>query len=419
MKKSRKYNVGVYIHYAPNSWEKEKHFSLKRQLRTLHIYLEKHEDLIMKKEYLDLSDTDDEAVYFEMIEDLERGYIDCVLVREISVIGQTYYHAIDFAQHYCRYYGYRLIAVRNSYDSIKNSSWNDKKLEHLRFKYHDEFLKENQFNRRNSYWERGEYTWGPVPYGYKRINGFLEIDEEVAGIVRTIFKRYANGDSKYAIAEDFRDLNIMSPRCYSYYLTTGEITERYNWNACTVDRILRSRFYIGDVVHRRYKRSAFEDRPSDTLSKNEWLYVEDIHEPIIDGELFKRVRAIIAKRSSKIGYRYRKNGHENFGDEDSCYVGKIRCECGCPMHYRGGPKNFRCYSYESRMKEGCGRGMIHIQKVHVAISDILDVRYGLRDLWITKDIVGKYIDKVTVHEGGILFVELKDDKEIIDYGEKE
>ena len=42
----KKYKTGLYVHYDPETFEKEKHFSPKRQLRTLHTTLDRHPELI-------------------------------------------------------------------------------------------------------------------------------------------------------------------------------------------------------------------------------------------------------------------------------------------------------------------------------------------------------------------------------------
>lgn len=48
-----KYQVGLYVHYAPGSYEKEKHFSPKQQLRTLHSFLLKQTDMQLVRSYVD------------------------------------------------------------------------------------------------------------------------------------------------------------------------------------------------------------------------------------------------------------------------------------------------------------------------------------------------------------------------------
>ena len=62
-----KYKVGVYAHYDPNAWEKEKHVSLKRQLRTIHSYLEKDPELVIVKEYPDESTGNEDGIFENLV----------------------------------------------------------------------------------------------------------------------------------------------------------------------------------------------------------------------------------------------------------------------------------------------------------------------------------------------------------------
>ena len=126
-----KFKVGVYAHYDPKAWEKEKHVSLKRQLRTIHSYLEKDPELKVIKEYLDESTGDEDGVLDDMVADIDEGIINCVAVRDIAVIGKAYYHGIDFVQKFCPFNEVRVIVVANKYDSIKENVWNQSKKEYF------------------------------------------------------------------------------------------------------------------------------------------------------------------------------------------------------------------------------------------------------------------------------------------------
>ena len=73
----KKYKTGLYVHYDPEAFEKEKHFSPKRQLRTLHTTLDRHPELIKVKEYIDLDDSSgDQKVFYEMLQDVYEGKIE-------------------------------------------------------------------------------------------------------------------------------------------------------------------------------------------------------------------------------------------------------------------------------------------------------------------------------------------------------
>ena len=73
-----------------------------------------------------------------------------------------------------------------------------------------------------------------VPYGYKKVDGSLIIEEKQAEVVRRIFSMYLSGTGAKAIAVQLNADKIPSP--------TGT-----QWNNVTILKILRQEKYIGDI----------------------------------------------------------------------------------------------------------------------------------------------------------------------------
>lgn len=405
-----KYKVGVYAHYDLKAWEKEKHVSLKRQLRTIHSYLEKDPELVVVKEYLDESTGDEDGVLDEMIADIDEGLINCVAVRDVAVIGKAYYHGIDFVQKFCPFNEVRVIVVSNKYDSMKESVWNQSKKEYFDKTLNQEQIRERLFSIRNMRWQDGEYNWGPVPYGYVRIDSHLYIDPETSKVVKNIYERFLRNDRAYTIAKDLRELGVMSPRDYEHYMRTGQVTEKYQWKDCTVWRILQSRFYVGDTVHSQFKLEAQGKAPQQKISEEDWITVEETHEPIISKEMFDEVQQRI--RDISDGKIPPKRWIPEFnGPRDNIYKGKIFCGiCGRTETYkhRGNWVVYRCASI-GHVDIKCGAHAAHMRDINGAVVDILNIRYGLGLEKVTKALVDKYIKKVVIEAHDIIYVELTDD----------
>ena len=405
-----KYKVGVYAHYDLKAWEKEKHVSLKRQLRTIHSYLEKDPELVVVKEYLDESTGDEDGVLDEMIADIDEGLINCVAVRDVAVIGKAYYHGIDFVQKFCPFNEVRVIVVSNKYDSMKESVWNQSKKEYFDKTLNQEQIRERLFSIRNMRWQDGEYNWGPVPYGYVRIDSHLYIDPETSKVVKNIYERFLRNDRAYTIAKDLRELGVMSPRAYEHYMRTGQVTDKYQWKDCTVWRILQSRFYVGDTVHSQFKLEAQGKAPQQKISEEDWITVEETHEPIISKEMFDEVQKRIKDISD--GKIPPKRWIPEFnGPRDNIYKGKIFCGiCGRTETYkhRGNWVVYRCASI-GHVDIKCGAHAAHMRDINGAVVDILNIRYGLGLEKVTKALVDKYIKKVVIEAHDIIYVELTDD----------
>ena len=408
----RKYKVGVYAHYDPSSYEEEKHTSLKRQLRTIHSFLDGNKEMQVVGEYLDTGDRSGKNEVLEkLLYDIDEYKVDCVVVRSIEVIGRDYQEAIDFLTKYCPFAEVRLIAVKDYYDSEKNNAWIRKR----RYLIADETVRRSLsrhiFDSRNKSWDEGKYHLGPVPYGYIRIDGHLYTNPETSPIVKNIFERYLKNDRPYEIARDLKEMNVMSPRAYEEYMRTGKVTDRYNWKDCTVWRILRSRFYAGDTVHAQHKKHPDEERAKQHLDKKDWIIVPDTHEAIIPKEMFDEVQDRIAQISARKIRTKGSSGPGTHGVSNNCYKGKIFCGvCGKPGSYRvdGNYIVYRCRSVDAKATS-CGTRPAHLKYVNEAVIDVLRLRYGLWIDELTQEHIDKYVKRILFYGKDSVYVELNDD----------
>lgn len=69
------------------------------------------------------------------------------------------------------------------------------------------------------------------------------------------------------------------------------------WNGTTVRRILKNEVYIGNTVGHKVKKINYKVKKQVMLPKDNWIKVENTHEPIISKEDFEIVQNILNKRS--------------------------------------------------------------------------------------------------------------------------
>ena len=69
------------------------------------------------------------------------------------------------------------------------------------------------------------------------------------------------------------------------------------WNGTTIRRILKNEVYIGNTVGHKVKKINYKIKKQVMLPKDNWIKVENTHEPIISREEFERVQNILNKRS--------------------------------------------------------------------------------------------------------------------------
>lgn len=126
-----------------------------------------------------------------------------------------------------------------------------------------------------------------APFGYRNaiINGkhTLKIYEPEAKYVRMIFDMYVNKNQGITnISHHLENLGVVSKKGTPLH-------------ASTVSRILRNHTYIGKIVWNKSKTNRGQKTQTKT-EKDEWVYVDGLHEPIIDEALFERAQEIINSR---------------------------------------------------------------------------------------------------------------------------
>lgn len=69
------------------------------------------------------------------------------------------------------------------------------------------------------------------------------------------------------------------------------------WNGTTIRRILKNEVYIGSTIGHKVKKINYKLKKQIMLNKDDWIKVENTHEPIISKEDFDKVQNILDKRS--------------------------------------------------------------------------------------------------------------------------
>ncbi|MBQ9662736.1 MAG: recombinase family protein [Oscillospiraceae bacterium] len=172
--------------------------------------------------------------------------------------------------------------------------------------------------------ETGTFKHSIAPYGYRKENGSLVIDEEQAAVVRDIFSMVLSGYGFAAIADELNARSIPGPRGTPWLLST-------------VSDICKNPAYMGDVL---YQKHYVDDNFKFQRNKGELdqFYHENHHEAIISRETFE-----LAERNVKQRERTGKPRKQH------ALSGKLICgHCGRTMK-RASRKGYHVYECS-----GCG-----------------------------------------------------------------
>lgn len=143
-----------------------------------------------------------------------------------------------------------------------------------------------------------------VLYGYKKDpdkKGHLIIDEEAAKIVREIFELFVEGYSKTPIARILNERGIPNPTEYKKqkglrFKHTSQNKNSGLWKYFAISNILQNEMYIGTMVQNKQRNASYKSSKVIQIPKDEWIRVPNMHEPIIDMELWNKAQRLIKQR---------------------------------------------------------------------------------------------------------------------------
>ena len=74
------------------------------------------------------------------------------------------------------------------------------------------------------------------------------------------------------------------------YIANERVKHPYSWAKTTVYQILSNSVYLGKLVSQRYTTRSFKDKRIVERPPEEWVIVENTHEPLVDQAIFDTVQ---------------------------------------------------------------------------------------------------------------------------------
>jgi len=326
----------------------------------------------------------DRPAFKRMIEDIKLGRINIVLTKDLSRLGRNYVMTGQYTDFFFPEHGVRYVAVNDSYDSDNDDNDIAPFKNILNEMYAKDISKKIRSARKTSAIQ-GKFMGSKPPFGYVKSDEDkyqLVIDPPAAEIVRRLFREFAGGESGRSIATKLNDEGVDTPAVY-YYKQTGTRAVRSDscpqWGSGTILQLLRNQVYIGHMVQSKRKVASFKTKKRIKTSPDDWVIVEDTHEPIIkDDYTWERVQARLDNKRSAVPNR---NITANSTGEINVFSGIIRCSnCDAAMAFNrkvrksGVEKLFyRCSRYANNGSNACSTHTIDAQLLECVI--LHDVRY--------------------------------------------
>ena len=293
----------------------------------------------------------------ELLDDIEMGYISVVMVKDLSRLGRDYVSVGHYTDNYFPEHNIRFIAVNDMVDSDEGEN------EIAPFKniMNEMYARDISRKIRSSNRIRGNLgePLAQPPYGYMKSPENKKkwiVDPDASQVVKSIFRMCIEGKGNEAIAHVLQSNKIYIPMAYwhSKGLNRGGKqmpADPYRWSKTTVRKILTQQEYCGDVINFKTYSKNFKNKKRLMNTEENWRIFKDVHEPIIEREIFELVQENLLKVKRRAPKPENAKKH--------IFSGLIRCgDCGSNMRYHTNTTNkeihyFSCGNYIKDTRGDC------------------------------------------------------------------
>ncbi len=291
-----------------------------------------------------------------MIDDIEAGRINMVMVKDLSRFGREYAEMGMYIEHYFEEKGVRFLSLAENIDSQKGLDSLVLPFTNVINSFYARQASSKTKAAHRARAKAGMYLGSHAPFGYIKDpvdRHHLIIDPPAADVVRDIFQMFANGVGYVRMTKILRERGILNPQAYFNqnnpdYFKSEYWRKPYDWHATSIRAILNNRVYLGQLVFGRTKLKGFFDKTRIPAPEDEWIITENTHEPLVSRELWDTVHQMMKARR-----------RENGSHQVQPFAGLVKCaDCGSSLNLsydkkRGRYTGFSCWVYKNYGKARC------------------------------------------------------------------
>ncbi len=353
---SNTYRVAIYLRLSREDGDVDEGAklvsnSISNQKALIMDYLKSHPEMKLYSVYADDGYSGvnfDRPNFQRMLDDIRKGSVNCVIVKDLSRFGRNYIEAGRYIEKVFPMLDVRFIAITDNYDSLEaQGGYGADMVVPFKNLINDAYCRDISIKIRSHLEmkrKKGEYIGAFAVYGYRKDEqdkSKLVIDEYAAGVVRDIFAMKLCGLSQQAIAEKLDADGILSPMEYKKSIginleTTFKKGAQAKWSYNSVTRILKNEIYTGVLAQGKQTTPNYKIKTRVMKPEEEWIKVENTHEAIISEKDFALVQEIL-KQDTRIS-----------PEKDALYplAGMVYCgDCMEPMVRKTIPAGGKKYVY--------------------------------------------------------------------------
>ena len=321
------YHVALYIRLSKEDENEGPSESVTNQKSLLNEFVQQHR-LSVYDTYIDdgWSGTSfDRPDFQRMLGDIEDRKVNMVITKDLSRLGRDYIMTGHYMERYFPEKQVRYISLLDGIDTGVESTAND--ITPFRAIMNDMYAKDISRKIKSvkrDKQRKGQFIGGKPVYGYKMHpteKNKIVIDKGAAPTVRRIFGMALEGMSCRQIATQLNAEGVPTPAAYAGLPAPKSGPYTGLWSSERLSEMLQNETYIGNMVQGRSVKLSYKSRKCLHQARENWVVVENTHEPLVDREAFEKVQVLVASRK-----------HTRSRTYDFLLKGLIFChECGCPL----------------------------------------------------------------------------------------
>lgn len=381
MKKQQHYKAALYCRFSVDDGNFGGSVSIETQKILLEQYCKDHK-ITDYKFYCDdgCSGTNfDRPSFKKMLSDIDEGKINLVIVKDLSRFGRNYVEAGMYVQRFTDS-NIRFIAADDNYDSLVNSDDLLFPIKNVVNEMYARDVSKKTKAAKKAKARDGQFIGSKAPFGYKidpNDRHHLIVDEPAAQVVKRIFRLASEGVGYNKMAKIFREEKVLTPIAYFNlnnpdYFKSDYWRKEFDWHVTSIRAILNNEVYLGKLVYGKQRNKSMKSKEKVRNPKEDWIVVENCHEPIITQELWDTVHKILNAK-----HRPAKAG------EVQMFAGLLYCsDCGHCLTYSQKQRKdgsyhgaYSCWMYKTHGKEYCASHYITFDTIYELV--LIDIQRNL------------------------------------------
>lgn len=381
MKKQQHYKAALYCRLSVDDGNFGGSVSIETQKILLEKYCKDHK-ITDYKFYCDdgCSGTNfDRPSFKKMLSDIDEGKINLVIVKDLSRFGRNYVEAGMYVQRFTDS-NIRFIAADDNYDSLVNSDDLLFPIKNVVNEMYARDVSKKTKAAKKAKARDGQFIGSKAPFGYKidpNDRHHLIVDEPAAQVVKRIFRLASEGVGYNKMAKIFREEKVLTPIAYFNlnnpdYFKSDYWRKEFDWHVTSIRAILNNEVYLGKLVYGKQRNKSMKSKEKVRNPKEDWIVVENCHEPIITQELWDTVHKILNAKHRPAKAR-----------EVQMFAGLLYCsDCGHCLTYSQKQRKdgsyhgaYSCWMYKTHGKEYCASHYITFDTIYELV--LIDIQRNL------------------------------------------